>query len=158
MFHSQPFDVGAYEKRSQEGPCFICELVAGANPHHMIYEDQAVVVFLSKYPVLYGYTLVAPREHREQATGDFTLDAYLALQRMIYMSLKPCARWSPPNGSTSCRLAASRAIGMCTGTSPRYLPASPMSGSKQRPLTSPGEFSRFRMTRWRHSPRLFARS
>lgn len=84
MFHSQPFDVDAYEKRSQEGPCFICELVAGANPHHMIYEDQAVVVFLSKYPVLYGYTLVAPREHREQATGDCTLDAYLALQRMIY--------------------------------------------------------------------------
>ena len=84
MFHSQPFDVQAYEKRSKEGPCFVCELVAGRNPHHMIYEDQAAVVFLSKYSVQYGYTLVAPREHCEQATGDFTLDEYLALQRLIY--------------------------------------------------------------------------
>lgn len=84
MFHSQPFDVAAYEKRSQEGPCFICELIAGANPHHTIYEDQTAVVFLNKYPVLYGYTLVAPREHREQATGDFTLEEYLALQGLIY--------------------------------------------------------------------------
>ncbi|MGH2593425.1 MAG: HIT family protein, partial [Anaerolineae bacterium] len=34
--------------------------------------------------VLYGYTLVAPREHREQVTGDFTIDEYLALQRRVY--------------------------------------------------------------------------
>jgi diadenosine tetraphosphate (Ap4A) HIT family hydrolase len=84
MVHSQPFDVAAYEKRSQEGPCFVCELIAGANPHHMIYEDQTAVVFLNKYPVLYGYTLMAPREHREQATGDFTLEEYRALQGLIY--------------------------------------------------------------------------
>jgi diadenosine tetraphosphate (Ap4A) HIT family hydrolase len=84
MFHSQPFDVRAYEKRSKEGPCFVCELIAGANPHHMIYEDQTAIVFLGKHPVLYGYTLVAPREHREQVTGDFTLEEYLTLQRLIY--------------------------------------------------------------------------
>ena len=72
MFPTQPFDVGAYEQRVQDGPCFICQLVAGANPHHMVYEDQTVVAFLNKYPVLYGATLVAPRDHREQATGDFT--------------------------------------------------------------------------------------
>jgi len=84
MFRSEPFDVAAYEQRSKEGPCFICELVAGANPHHMVYEDQTALVFLSKYPVLYGYTLVAPRDHREQATGDFTLEEYLGLQRLIY--------------------------------------------------------------------------
>ena len=50
----------------------------------MIYEDETTVVFLNKYPVLYGYTLVAPREHREHATGDFTLEEYLALQQLIY--------------------------------------------------------------------------
>ncbi|HCI80203.1 MAG TPA: HIT family protein, partial [Ktedonobacter sp.] len=65
-------------------PCFICELIAGRNPHHMIYEDETAIVFLTKYQVLYGYTLVAPREHREQATGDFTLEEYLNLQRLIY--------------------------------------------------------------------------
>jgi ATP adenylyltransferase len=85
MVQPQPFDVAAYEKRSREGPCFICELIAGANPHHVLYEDQNVVVFLAKYQVLYGYTLVAPRDHREQATGDFTLEEYLGLQRVIYL-------------------------------------------------------------------------
>jgi ATP adenylyltransferase len=50
----------------------------------MIYEDETAVVFFSKYQSLYCYTLVAPREHREQATGDFTLEEYLALQQLIY--------------------------------------------------------------------------
>ncbi len=50
----------------------------------MIYEDETAVVFLNKYPTLYGYTLIAPRVHREQATGDFTLEEYLALQQLIY--------------------------------------------------------------------------
>jgi diadenosine tetraphosphate (Ap4A) HIT family hydrolase len=85
MGQKHPFDIGAYEKRVKEGSCFICELVAGTNPHHLIYEDQSAIVFLNKYPVLYGYTLVAPREHREQATGDFTLEEYLQLQRLIYL-------------------------------------------------------------------------
>ncbi len=85
MVHSQPFDLAAYEKRSK-GPCFICEMLAG-NPdyqHHLIYESQTAIAFLNKYPKVYGYVLVAPREHREQATGDFTLEDYLALQRLIY--------------------------------------------------------------------------
>jgi diadenosine tetraphosphate (Ap4A) HIT family hydrolase len=82
---SHEFDVRAYEQRSK-GPCFICEMLAG-NPayrHHLIYEDETAVVFLTKYPTLAGYTLVAPRAHREQATGDFTLEEYLALQELIY--------------------------------------------------------------------------
>lgn len=86
MVQRQRIDVQAYVQRSQQGPCFICELVAG-NPefrHHVIYEDSAAIVFLNKYPTLYGYTLVAPREHREQATGDFPMDEYLSLQRLVY--------------------------------------------------------------------------
>ena len=84
MGEKHPFDIGAYEQRAKEGPCFLCELVAGNNPHHLIYEDQTAVVFLNKYPVLYGYTLVAPRAHQEQATGDFSLQEYLQLQHLIY--------------------------------------------------------------------------
>jgi len=84
MREKHPFDIGAYEKRVKEGPCFLCELVAGTNPHHVISEDQSAIVFLAKYASLYGYALVAPREHREQATGDFTLEEYLQLQRLIY--------------------------------------------------------------------------
>jgi diadenosine tetraphosphate (Ap4A) HIT family hydrolase len=82
----QPFDTEAYIHRSQHGPCFICQIVAGNSEyrHHVIYEDDTAIVFLNKYPTLYGYILVAPREHREHVTGDFTLEEYLALQRLIY--------------------------------------------------------------------------
>ena len=86
MSQRQPFDIEAYVHRSQDGPCFVCEMVAG-NPecrHHIIYEDDVAIVFLNKYPTLDGYTLIAPREHREHVTHDFTLDEYLVLQRLIY--------------------------------------------------------------------------
>ncbi|MGH2521170.1 MAG: HIT family protein, partial [Anaerolineales bacterium] len=59
-----PADMAAYIQRSQRGPCLICETVAG-NPeyrHDLVYEDDSAIVFLNKYPTLYGYVLVAPRE------------------------------------------------------------------------------------------------
>jgi diadenosine tetraphosphate (Ap4A) HIT family hydrolase len=68
------------------GRCFICEMLAG-NPrfrHHVVYEDERTVAFLQRFQTLYGYVLVAPKEHREQATGDFTADEYLALQAVIH--------------------------------------------------------------------------
>jgi ATP adenylyltransferase len=90
-------EIEAYVSRSQHGPCFICELIAG-NPeyrHHIIYEDDKAIAFLNKYPVLYGYTLIAPREHREQATSDFTLGEYLELQRLIYQVSEALQRIVP---------------------------------------------------------------
>ena len=67
------------------GACFICELVNG-NPefaHHIVYEDEHVIAFLNKYPALYGYVLVAPKEHREDVTGDFSSAEYLRLQAVV---------------------------------------------------------------------------
>ena len=64
------------------GRCFICEMLAG-NPeyeHEVVYEDETAVAFLNRYQTLYGYVLVAPKEHREQVTGDFTVREYLDLQ------------------------------------------------------------------------------
>jgi diadenosine tetraphosphate (Ap4A) HIT family hydrolase len=66
--------------------CFICEFLGG-NPefaHHVVYEDEHSVAFLNKYPRLRGYVLVAPREHREHVTGDFSSDEYLRLQSVVY--------------------------------------------------------------------------
>ena len=68
------------------GRCFICEMLAG-NPeyqHHVVYEDERAVAFLNRYPSLYGYALVAPKDHREQVTGDFSLDEYLHLQAVVH--------------------------------------------------------------------------
>ncbi len=82
----KPFDMNAYVDRITRGPCFICEMLAGnpAYPNHILYEDETAVVFLNKYPMMVGYTLVAPRAHREQVTGDFSPAEYLALQSLIY--------------------------------------------------------------------------
>ncbi len=86
MSRTKPFDEQGYIERVTTGPCFICEMLSG-NPdysHHVVCRDDHAVVFLNKYPTLYGYTLVAPVEHREQVTGDFSQPAYLQLQTVIY--------------------------------------------------------------------------
>jgi len=73
-------------RHNLEGRCFICEFLAG-NPefaHVLVYEDEDAVAFLNKYPALYGYVLVAPREHREQVTGDFSTAEYLRLQAVVH--------------------------------------------------------------------------
>jgi len=74
------------ERRKLGNRCFICELLGG-NPeyrHHVVYEDDRTVAFLQRYQTLYGYVLVAPKEHREQVTGDFSLDEYLELQTVVH--------------------------------------------------------------------------
>jgi diadenosine tetraphosphate (Ap4A) HIT family hydrolase len=66
-------DLAAYVERSQRGPCFICAHLAGADPadvHHEIYADEECVAFLNRYPTLLGYTLVVPRRHVTDVTGD----------------------------------------------------------------------------------------
>ncbi len=82
----KPFDFDASVHEIQTKPCFLCEIVA-KNPeyaHHIVYEDDLAIAFLNKYPVLCGYTLVAPKEHREQVTGDFSVEEYLELQQVIH--------------------------------------------------------------------------
>ncbi len=85
MTDRKPFDLDSYIERIQSNPCFICEMIAGRlNGNHIIQQNDEFIIFLNKYPTLYGYTLVAPIKHKEQVTGDFSLDEYLALQRTIY--------------------------------------------------------------------------
>ena len=81
----KPFDLDSYIQKIQSSPCFICELIAGRlNGNHIIHSSDGSIIFLNKYPVLYGQVLVAPIQHREQVTGDFNLDEYLALQQVVY--------------------------------------------------------------------------
>ena len=41
--------------------------------HEPVYADDSVVAFLSRYPTLLGYTIVAPRAHVVDVTGDYAL-------------------------------------------------------------------------------------
>ena len=67
-------------------PCFVCRLVndEGGLPRYVFYEDDEAIAFLDGYPRAYGYSLVAPKEHREQVTADFTREEYLGLQAVVY--------------------------------------------------------------------------
>jgi diadenosine tetraphosphate (Ap4A) HIT family hydrolase len=73
-------------RRELGGRCFVCELLAGnpAYAHHVVYEDERAIAFLQRFQPMYGYVLVAPKEHRERVVDDFFEDEYLALQRVIH--------------------------------------------------------------------------
>ena len=80
-------DLDAYHERARKGTCFVCGIVArdpAFSDHHIVYEDHDAIASLNRWPTQRGHTLVAPKEHREQAMGDFTVDEYLALQRIVY--------------------------------------------------------------------------
>ncbi len=86
MPERENFDLEEYVLRSTEGDCFICEFLAG-NPdyqHLLVYETDTSVVFLNKYPTLFGYVLVAPKQHLCDATGSFSEEQYLEMQQLIY--------------------------------------------------------------------------
>jgi diadenosine tetraphosphate (Ap4A) HIT family hydrolase len=73
-------------RRQLAGRCFICELLAG-NPeyaHHVVYEDERTIAFLQRFQTLYGYVLVAPKEHCERVVDDFSADEYLSLQAVVH--------------------------------------------------------------------------
>ncbi len=79
-------DMEAMHHGFRTQPCFVCRMVEGnvRFPENVIYEDDRALVFLDGYPRAYGYTFVAPKEHPEQVTGDFSIAEYLDLQRLIY--------------------------------------------------------------------------
>jgi len=79
-------DMGAMHRGFRTLPCLICRMVGGGAtfPENIVYGDDEAIVFLDGYPRAYGYTLVAPREHREQVTADFAPEEYLRLQSLVY--------------------------------------------------------------------------
>ena len=86
MAERHRFDIERYVESIRSGPCFICGLVAGdpAFAHHVVFEDDFAIAFLNKYPVMAGYTLVCPKAHVEQVTGDLSPEDYLRLQALVY--------------------------------------------------------------------------
>lgn len=80
------FDLVEYHQEVAKG-CFVCRLVE-RDPtlpdHYIVWQSDEIIVFLDRFPTAFGYTLVAPVAHREQVAGDFTLQQFLALQRVIH--------------------------------------------------------------------------
>jgi diadenosine tetraphosphate (Ap4A) HIT family hydrolase len=79
-----PVDVSSL--RPSPDSCFICKFIdqLPGYGHVKVYETENAVAFLNKIPTLFGYVLIAPKQHLEQVTGSFTLSEYLDLQQFIY--------------------------------------------------------------------------
>ena len=48
--------------------CIFCDIVSGKRDGHILYETDSDLVFLDKYPIDYGHTLVIPKKHYEKIT------------------------------------------------------------------------------------------
>ena len=84
MSRVPPPELDAYLGEARER-CFACAVASGEDArHHVVYENERAIAFLNRFPTLEGHVLVAPREHREQVTGDFSAKEYLALQRIVH--------------------------------------------------------------------------
>jgi diadenosine tetraphosphate (Ap4A) HIT family hydrolase len=68
-------DLEAYTDRVRTGPCFVCATLRGDPDHRhpLVYEDGTCAAFLDRYPTLLGSTLVVPRAHVVDVTGDRSL-------------------------------------------------------------------------------------
>ena len=78
-------DLAAYRVRAQTGPCFVCAFVAGepGYAHETVFEDEAHIAFLDRYPTVPGKVLVAPKRHVEHVVRDLTEAEYLALMGAV---------------------------------------------------------------------------
>ena len=84
MSRLPPPELDAYLREARER-CFICAIASGEDARHqVVYEDETAIAFLNQFPTLEGHVVVAPREHREQVTGDFSAEEYVALQRIVH--------------------------------------------------------------------------
>ena len=80
------FDRADYDREVAHG-CFVCRLVQESpalDPHQVVWLGKEAIIFLNRFPMVYGHLLVAPLAHLEQVTGDFTLHRYLGLQRVVH--------------------------------------------------------------------------
>src|SRR5215213_1557143 len=140
MFERSQPDLDAYVRRVRTGPCFVCAILAcdPAFPdHHIVYEDEDAIVFLTMNPAQYGYTLVAPNEHKEHVAGDFTVEEYLGLQRVVRSVAEAVREEVEAERMYVLSLGApTRATPTSTGTSRHSLQTPLMRSSSSRPLCS----------------------
>ncbi|MGW6482495.1 HIT family protein [Streptomyces sp. NPDC055059] len=81
----EAMDLDAYVARTRTGPCYICAYLAGDLDyrHETVYEDDAHVAYLDRYPTLPGKVLVAPKAHIEHVVRDLDEAAYGRLMLVV---------------------------------------------------------------------------
>jgi len=79
-------DLDAYTARARSGPCFVCAYLAGDPDyrHELVYEDEAHVAFLDRWPTVPGKVLVAPKAHIEHVVRDLDEAAFGRLMGVVH--------------------------------------------------------------------------
>ena len=100
----RPIDTAAYERRSREGSCFVCETLAGNPdyPGHLIWTDDDSVALLARHNMLVGHTLVPlpePIANRSPATSGCRSTS--TCNASCIRSVRRSAWSFPPSGCTS---------------------------------------------------------
>ena len=50
---------------AQDPNCRFCQIVAGDESAHVVFEDERTIAFLDNRPLFPGHSLLVPREHHE---------------------------------------------------------------------------------------------
>jgi histidine triad (HIT) family protein len=48
-----------------EDSCRFCQIIAGAESAHLVFEDERTIAFLDNRPLFPGHSLLVPRDHHE---------------------------------------------------------------------------------------------
>jgi histidine triad (HIT) family protein len=48
--------------------CPFCQIVAGEESAHLVFEDETSIAFLDNRPLFHGHSLLVPRKHHETLT------------------------------------------------------------------------------------------
>lgn len=97
-YERQPFDTRELIKRSTTADCFICEFLKGSpgSEHVEVFSTGSHIVFLDRYPTLFGRLMVAPKRHLEDVTNDFDEAAFLSIQKLIFHTAEAVRRTLSP--------------------------------------------------------------
>jgi len=49
----------------RDADCRFCQIIAGDEAGHVVFEDEGTIAFLDNRPLFHGHTLLVPRDHRE---------------------------------------------------------------------------------------------
>ena len=58
---------------ARDPKCRFCQIIAGDEPGHLVFEDEQTIAFLDNRPLFPGHSLLVPREHYE-TLGDLPSD------------------------------------------------------------------------------------
>ena len=73
-----------------ENGCTFCNIVAGAIPADIVFEDDVSLAFLDIRPVFLGHTLLVPRDHHETLGDlpDTLVEPLFTNARMLSMAVQ----------------------------------------------------------------------